>query len=102
VRRNDQQPLVDLLSKRGPGIPPSPAAGASSSLPSANPLMHGSSHDVREAMMARAAALGRGAMAQTAAAAVVSSTGLKRIFALAEQAKEGAAKKDGFRRLFNN
>ncbi|CAM6084244.1 unnamed protein product [Calypogeia fissa] len=101
VRRNDQQPLVDLLSKRGQGsVPPSPVA--SSSLVTHNQLMQSSSHDVREAMMARATALGRGAMAQTAAAAVVSSTGLKRIFALAEQAKEGAAKKDGFRRLFNN
>lgn len=59
----------------------------------------------RDAMIARATAIGRGAMAQSAAAAAaVSSTGaLKRIFALAESAKEGAVKKDmaSFRRLFN-
>jgi hypothetical protein len=48
----------------------------------------------REAMMS---ALGRGAISQSAAAAAAaSSTGLKRLFAnVVEQAKEGAAKKEG-------
>ena len=42
-------------------------------------------------------ALGRGAISQSAAAAAAaSSTGLKRLFAnVVEQAKEGAAKKEG-------
>lgn len=51
----------------------------------------------REAMMSRVEALGRGAISQSAAAAAAaSSTGLKRLFAnVVEQAKEGAAKKEG-------
>ncbi|EFJ16271.1 hypothetical protein SELMODRAFT_421950 [Selaginella moellendorffii] len=90
LKKSDQQPLLDYFTKRGMGtlLPVSPASGPSSPLtPSAAS---------REAMMARAAALGRGAMAQSAAAAAaVSSTGLRRFFALAESAKEGAAKREG-------
>jgi hypothetical protein len=54
--------------------------------------------------MEKAAAIGRGAMAQSAAAAAaaVSSNSLKRIFALADAAKDSAGKKEGtFRNLFN-
>ncbi|KAG6550389.1 hypothetical protein Mapa_008352 [Marchantia paleacea] len=106
LKRTDQQPLLDIFSKRGqggvPAASPSAMVVTSHALSPANPLMPSATQEIREAMMARAAALGRGAMAQSAlAAAAVSSTGLKRIFALAEQAKEGAAKKEGFRKLFN-
>lgn len=47
-------------------------------------------------------ALGRGAISQSAAAAAAaSSTGLKRLFAnVVEQAKEGAAKKEGKLTIF--
>eukprot|EP00475_Leptophrys_vorax_P037824 TRINITY_DN65750_c0_g2_i1.p1 TRINITY_DN65750_c0_g2~~TRINITY_DN65750_c0_g2_i1.p1 ORF type:complete len:316 (+),score=20.22 TRINITY_DN65750_c0_g2_i1:32-949(+) len=57
----------------------------------------------REAMIARAAALGRGAMAQSAAAAaaVSQTTALKRIFALADTTGSGSKKDMSFRSLFN-
>ncbi|MCO5581011.1 hypothetical protein L7F22_034887 [Adiantum nelumboides] len=110
LKKAEQQPLLDYFNRRGtsgvapsspltttpivalaPATPPTPATPTAITVAS------------RDAMMARAAALGRGAMAQSAAAAAaVSSTGLKRIFALAESAKEGASKKEGtFRKLFN-
>ncbi|BBN20320.1 vacuolar protein sorting-associated protein 53 [Marchantia polymorpha subsp. ruderalis] len=108
LKRTDQQPLLDIFSKRGqggvPAASPSAMAVTSHALSPANSLMPSATQEIREIMMSRAAALGRGAMAQSAlaaAAAVSSSNGLKRIFALAEQAKEGAAKKEGFRKLFN-
>ena len=109
LKRIDQQPLLDRFSNRNaeglPSIqtgPQQPSQGMSTpSTPPASTLVFG--QPSREAVMSRVGALGRGAMAQSAAAAAAaSSTGLKRLFALAEQAKEGAAKKEGtFRKLFN-
>eukprot|EP00249_Psilotum_nudum_P021312 c28062_g1_i1 orf=249-2780(+) len=108
LKKSEQQPLLDYFNRRVTGgvIPSSPiptvATAAAPSPPT--PITPSAANAAsREAMMARAAALGRGAVAQSAAAAAaVSSTGLKRIFALAESAKEGASKKEGtFRKLFN-
>ncbi|KAJ7527685.1 hypothetical protein O6H91_16G066600 [Diphasiastrum complanatum] len=111
LKKPEQQPLLDNFIRRASGvvIPASPRSttfvSSAPSSPVANALVSAAgSREAREAMMARAAALGRGAMVQSAAAAAaaVSSTGLKRIFALAESAKEGAVRKDGaFRKLFN-
>lgn len=115
LKRTEQQPLLDQFNKRGNGglLPASPTTPTSTQLASAvssllpnNVVPSAAGAPSREAMMARAAAAaaaGRGAMAQSAAAAAAASaTGLKRIFALAESAKEGASKKEGtFRKLFN-
>jgi hypothetical protein len=109
LKRTEQQPLLDRFNNRSSEGLPAPIAVQPSGQLVLAPLSTQPQSPVafgqpsREAMMARAAALGRGAMAQSAAAAAAaSSTGLKRLFALAEQAKEGAAKKEGtFRKLFN-
>eukprot|EP00850_Spirogloea_muscicola_P021727 SM000259S08749 [mRNA] locus=s259:135499:140355:- [translate_table: standard] len=118
MKKPDQQAVVDNLARKGsfagPDTPTAPTSGLSSAPLSggAAQLMSPSTTATaasslataasREAMMARAAALGRGAMAQSAAAAAaVSSTSLKRIFALAESAKEGSKKDGTFRKLFN-
>ncbi|KAI5061178.1 hypothetical protein GOP47_0023683 [Adiantum capillus-veneris] len=111
LKKAEQQPLLDYFNRRGtsgvaPSSPLSTAAPIAALAPATPPTPATPTAITiasRDAMMARAAALGRGAMAQSAAAAAaVSSTGLKRIFALAESAKEGASKKEGtFRKLFN-
>lgn len=111
LKKAEQQPLLDYFNRRGTsGAAPSsplPSVTQSVAIVPATPPTPVTPTAInvasRDAMMARAAALGRGAMAQSAAAAAaVSSTGLKRIFALAESAKEGASKKEGtFRKLFN-
>ena len=120
VKKAEQQPLIEQLSRQYPALvmaSPSlltPIGRSAAALSLGSPSVEQpvaaaaggmlASAASREAMMARAAALGRGAMAQSAAAAAaVSGTGaLKRIFAMAESAKEGAAKKDiAFRKLFS-
>ena len=120
LKKAEQQPLLDYFNRRGTtsGVVTLSTQLPSSVVPQASMVNVPTSSTLstpptptaalmsvvnREDMMARAAALGRGAMAQSAAAAAaVSSTGLKRIFALAESAKEGASKKEGtFRKLFN-
>lgn len=126
VKKTDQQPLLDSLSLR---VPSNVLTAATLSAPTdivtpASSQQHGgflqlqgasgmgqlagsgmlASAASRDAMIARAAALGRGAMAQSAAAAaaVSSTSAIKRIFQLAESAKDGASKKDNtFRKLFN-
>eukprot|EP00850_Spirogloea_muscicola_P023182 SM000335S12906 [mRNA] locus=s335:65884:70763:+ [translate_table: standard] len=118
MKKPDQQAVVDNLARKGSFAGPDTPMAPTSVLSSA-PLSGGAAQLMspsttataasslataasREAMMARAAALGRGAMAQSAAAAAaVSSTSLKRIFALAESAKEGSKKDGTFRKLFN-
>eukprot|EP00250_Pteridium_aquilinum_P035828 c9974_g1_i1 orf=227-2767(+) len=111
LKKAEQQPLLDYFNRRGTsGVAPSspltsvaPIVAIAPATPPTPVTPTAVNIASRDAMMARAAALGRGAMAQSAAAAAaVSSTGLKRIFALAESAKEGASKKEGtFRKLFN-
>lgn len=130
VKKADQQPLIDSLSRRAqsasvsavtyaaaPSDIVTPASGGqlggSLHLQGASGMTMGqlagsgmlASAASRDAMIARAAALGRGAMAQSAAAAaaVSSTSAIKRIFQLAESAKDGATKKDNtFRKLFNS
>ncbi|XP_024383134.1 vacuolar protein sorting-associated protein 53 A isoform X1 [Physcomitrium patens] len=101
VKRTDSQPLIDRFTNRNiEALPTSHVSGSQQSnqantAPS-TPTFANSGQQSKEAMMSRVGALGRGAISQSAAAAAAaSSTGLKRLFAVVEQAKEGAAKKEG-------
>ena len=96
LKKADQQSILDDLNKHGPGItqpsvvqsvvPAAPPAPIAPAIP--NPASVGLIGS-REDVLARAAALGRGA----------ATTGFKRFLALTEAAKD---RKDGpFRKLFN-
>lgn len=102
MKRSDFQPLLDRFVNRNTEGLPTLQIGGSQQFNQANPgpstpTFGISGQKSREAMMSRVEALGRGAISQSAAAAAAaSSTGLKRLFAnVVEQAKEGAAKKEG-------
>lgn len=102
MKRSDFQPFLDRFMNRNTEGLPTLQVGGSQQLNQANPgpstpTFGISGQKSREAMMSRVEALGRGAISQSAAAAAAaSSTGLKRLFAnVVEQAKEGAAKKEG-------
>lgn len=102
VKRSDFQPLLDRFMNRNTEGLPTLQVGGSQQFNQPNPgpstpTFGISGQKSREAMMSRVEALGRGAISQSAAAAAAaSSTGLKRLFAnVVEQAKEGAAKKEG-------
>lgn len=98
LKKADQQSILDDFNKHGPGItqpsialpvpaaPSAPAAPVMANLPNLASVGLIAS---REDVLARAAALGRGA----------ATTGFKRFLALTEAAKD---RKDGpFRKLFN-
>ncbi|XP_048327618.1 vacuolar protein sorting-associated protein 53 A [Ziziphus jujuba] len=98
LKKADQQTILDDFNKHGPGItqpsiaPPVPAAPTAPAAPVMANLPNLASVGLiasREDVLARAAALGRGA----------ATTGFKRFLALTEAAKD---RKDGpFRKLFN-
>ncbi|GAQ83207.1 vacuolar protein sorting-associated protein 53 [Klebsormidium nitens] len=108
LKKNEQQPLLDQFNRRVGSSSPAPST-ATAPPSQSSPLVPTSSGAAAFAQSARpamekAAAIGRGAMAQSAAAAAaaVSSNSLKRIFALADAAKDSTGKKEGtFRNLFN-
>lgn len=98
LKRADQQNILDDFNKRGSGMTQATVVGASPSVapaaqtPSVAPVITNSVSAAiitsREDVLARAAALGRGA----------ATTGFKRFLALTEAAKD---RKDGpFRKLF--
>ncbi|XP_024364577.1 vacuolar protein sorting-associated protein 53 A [Physcomitrium patens] len=98
VKRTDSQPLIDRFTNRNiEGLPILQIGGSNhGNAAPPTPTFANSGLQSKEAMMSRVGALGRGAISQSAAAAAAaSSTGLKRLFAVVEQAKEGAAKKEG-------
>lgn len=103
MKRTDSQPLIDRFTNRNiEGLPILQIGGSNhGNAAPPTPTFANSGLQSKEAMMSRVGALGRGAISQSAAAAAAaSSTGLKRLFAVVEQAKEGAAKKEGKLALF--
>ncbi|KAK4487800.1 hypothetical protein RD792_005511 [Penstemon davidsonii] len=94
LKRADQQSILDDYNKRGSGtystnaaLPATPSASVAAPVTSANPSTTPGIIPLKEELVARAAALGRGA----------ASTGIRRILALTESTNKDPG---AFRKLF--